>query len=55
LGGGRAGARGPYPVGGTARLYAELSLATGIPFDVLERQDDATIATLLELIDARNS
>lgn len=40
--------------GSTARLYAELSLITRIPFDVLERQDDATIATYLELIDLRN-
>jgi hypothetical protein len=36
-----------------ARLYAALALATGIPFSVLELEDDATIATLLELIDQR--
>jgi hypothetical protein len=52
---GRSGdAGGPYPVGSTARLYVELSLATRIPFDDLERQDDSTIATYLELLDELN-
>jgi hypothetical protein len=31
----------------------ELSLVTGIPFSALEREDDATVATYLELIDQR--
>jgi hypothetical protein len=46
-------ARGPYPVGSTARLYVELSLATRIPFEALVLEDDATIATYLELLDER--
>ena len=36
-----------------SRLYVELSLATRIPFAFLEREDDATIATYLELLDQR--
>jgi hypothetical protein len=47
------GARGPYPVGSTARLYVELSAALQIPFAQLVTEDDATIATYLELIDHR--
>jgi hypothetical protein len=54
LGAGQAGARGPYPIGSTARLYVALSLATGIPFHQLEHEDDATIATYLELLDDRD-
>lgn len=36
-----------------ARLYVELSLATHIPFRALQDEDDDTIATYLELLDAR--
>lgn len=36
-----------------ARLYVELSLATRIPFRHLELEDDATIATYLEILDDR--
>jgi hypothetical protein len=31
----------------------ELALATRIPFAVWEREDDATVATALELLDRR--
>lgn len=36
-----------------ARLYVELSLATRIPFAALELEDDATVATYLEILDER--
>jgi hypothetical protein len=50
---GRGGCRagGPYPVGSVARLYVQLALVTRIPFHQLEHEDDATIATMLELLD----
>jgi hypothetical protein len=38
-----------------SRLYVQLSLATRIPFSALAAEDDATIATYLELIDERNA
>jgi hypothetical protein len=36
-----------------ARLYVELSLVTRIPFSALVLEDDATVATYLELLDER--
>jgi hypothetical protein len=33
----------------------QLALATGIPFAVWECEDDATVATALELLDERNA
>jgi hypothetical protein len=38
-----------------ARLYVQLALVTRIPFHQLEREDDATIATMLELLDDQAS